>query len=141
MFPWQHFICKNTRSEWKQEMLHLYNISKHYETFRQKREILSYYNWGSRKLQILHIRLRNKTMTLNAHLFSKSTVPSPLSKCGVVENNSRYVLQPPPYLQINIFLFWTICNNICLILSLIHCFSHLAIKKSPVRGKQPDFPT
>jgi len=48
---------------------------------------------GPRKLQVLHTRLRTESSCLKDHLFSITIVDSPTCQCGLVENNTHYLLQ------------------------------------------------
>ena len=50
----------------------------------------SYYNAGSRIGQIVHTRLRLECSSLNAHLYSKTIVDSPLCVCGDIENSTHF---------------------------------------------------
>ena len=50
----------------------------------------SYYNAGSRIGQIVHTRLRLECSSLNAHLYSKNIVDSPLCVCGDIENSTHF---------------------------------------------------
>ena len=52
-----------------------------------------YYFTGHRKLQVLHTRLRTESRCLKDHLFSKNIVDSTTCQCGLVENNTHYLLQ------------------------------------------------
>jgi len=54
------------------------------------------YNYGSRKANILHCRLRNRCSALNSDLCYAHLVPSPACKCGFpCEDTSHYFLQMP----------------------------------------------
>ena len=50
----------------------------------------SYYNSGSRIGQIVHTRLRLECSSVNAHLYSKNIVDSPLCVCGDTENSTHF---------------------------------------------------
>lgn len=52
-----------------------------------------YYYTGSRKLQILHTRLRTKCSSLNNDLFLKNIVESPLCRCGSIETTEHYLMK------------------------------------------------
>ena len=53
---------------------------------RDIKKVITYYNTGCRKGQILHVRLRLNCSGLNEHLFQKNIVLSSLCTCGQVEN-------------------------------------------------------
>ena len=50
----------------------------------------SFYYVGTRRLQILHTRLRTKCSSLNHYLFSKGVVDNPLCSCGEIETDYHY---------------------------------------------------
>ena len=56
-----------------------------------------YYYIGSRKVQILHSKLRLECSALNEHLFRKNLVDSPRCSCGSIETPYHYLLQCPKY--------------------------------------------
>ena len=64
-------------------------LLNHYPTTN----IPPYYFTGSGKLQVLHTRLRTESSCLKDHLFSKNIVNSKTCQCGLVENNTHYLLQ------------------------------------------------
>jgi len=51
------------------------------------------YNYGKRRQQMLHSRLRTKCSSLNQHLFKCNIVLSPLCTCGAIESVSHYFLE------------------------------------------------
>ena len=51
-----------------------------------------YYNYGKRKEQILHTRLRLNCSSLNHHLFSKNIIDDPHCTCGDIESTSHFLL-------------------------------------------------
>ena len=58
---------------------------------RDSRQIVpNYYYLGSRKLQVLHTRLRTECSSLNAQLYAKNIVHSPLCICGSNETCTHY---------------------------------------------------
>lgn len=59
-----------------------------------------YYFTGSRKLQILHTRLRTHCSSLSADLFDKNIVDSPLCYCGEIENCYHFFLSCHRYTNI-----------------------------------------
>ena len=62
---------------------------------------------GSRKLQILHTRIRTKCSSLNHHLFQKNIVQSPLCQCGEVESSFHYFFRCRLYHRIRTDFFKT----------------------------------
>ena len=60
-------------------------------------KIPTYYNTGSRQLQMLHTRLRTECSSLNEHLLQRNLVPSPICACGMVEHTNHYLLFCPKY--------------------------------------------
>ena len=63
-------------------------LLNHYQTTN----VPPYYFTDPRKLQVLHTRLRTESNSLKDHLFSNS-VDSTNCQCGLVENNTHYLLQ------------------------------------------------
>ncbi|MEW8542639.1 MAG: reverse transcriptase family protein, partial [Candidatus Thiodiazotropha sp.] len=57
----------------------------------------SFYNAGSRLGQVLHTRLRLECSSLNAHLYSRNLVDSPLCVCGEIENTTHFIFNCPNY--------------------------------------------
>ncbi|MEW8185640.1 MAG: reverse transcriptase family protein [Candidatus Thiodiazotropha endolucinida] len=55
----------------------------------------SFYNAGSRLGQVLHTRLRLECSSLNAHLYSRNLVESPLCACGEIENTTHFIFKCP----------------------------------------------
>lgn len=51
-----------------------------------------YYFTGSRRLQILHTRLRTKCSSLNFDLFVKHVTDSPSCRCGDIENTEHFFM-------------------------------------------------
>jgi len=64
---------------------------------RDKRRPSNYLYAGERRAQVYHARLRTKCSALNAHLFAKSIMTSPLCECNKIENNHHYFLICPRY--------------------------------------------
>lgn len=56
-----------------------------------------FYNAGTRLGQILHTRLRLECSSLNAHLFSRNLIESPLCLCGEIENTNHFIFSCPIY--------------------------------------------
>ena len=52
---------------------------------------------GKRLGQIYHARLRMRCSPLNAHLFSKNTINSPLCICGAIEDTHHFLLSCTRY--------------------------------------------
>ena len=52
---------------------------------------------GKRLDQIYHARLRTRCSSLNAHLFSKNIVDSPLCACGSFEDTQHFLLSCTRY--------------------------------------------
>ena len=52
---------------------------------------------GKRPGQIYHARLRMRSSSLNAHLFSKNIIDSPLCTCGVFEDTHHFLLSRTRY--------------------------------------------
>ena len=67
---------------------------------------------GNRKSQVLHTRLRTKCSALNADLFSKGVVISPVCHCGLIENTYHYFFACPSYQKSRLELFNTV-SQIC----------------------------
>ena len=58
-----------------------------------------HYYYGNRKLQMLHARLRTNCSALNADLFHKNIIDSPLcNACTVAETSRHYLLQCPRFI-------------------------------------------
>ena len=55
------------------------------------------FNFGARRLQTLHTRLRTKCSSLNQRLYLKNIVDSPLCSCGRTETPSHYFFHCPRY--------------------------------------------
>ena len=60
-----------------------------------------YFNFGSRKEQIIFARLRLKCSSLKDHLFQKNIIDSGLCTCGKIETTAHYLLQCPNYIFIS----------------------------------------
>ena len=74
-----------------------------------KSNTLFYY--GSRSLQIYHVRLRTNCSSLNADLFRKRLVESPLCpECGVPETPEHYLVYCKKFDQIRVELRNEVCN-------------------------------
>ena len=56
-----------------------------------------FYNAGSRLGQVLHTRLRLECSSLNAHLYSRNLVESPLCACSEIENTTHFIFKCPNY--------------------------------------------
>ena len=56
-----------------------------------------YYKAGSIIGQILQARLRMECSSLNAHLYSEYSVPTPTCDCGAFESPYHYLLHYPRY--------------------------------------------
>ena len=52
-----------------------------------------YFNFGKRKIQVLHTRLRTKCSALNNDLFLKNMTDSPSCACGQIEDADHFLLQ------------------------------------------------
>ena len=59
-----------------------------------------YFNFGSRKEQIIFARLRLKCSSLKYHLFQKNIIDSGLCTCGKIETTAHYLLHCPNYIFI-----------------------------------------
>lgn len=64
---------------------------------RSNINIPDYYNFGSRKGQILHSQLRLESSALKLYMFRRNLCPSPLCTCGSIESNDHYLLYCPNY--------------------------------------------
>lgn len=64
---------------------------------RSNINIPDYYNFGSRKGQILHSQLRLECSALKLYMFRRNICPSPLCTCGSIESNDHYLLYCPNY--------------------------------------------
>lgn len=64
---------------------------------RSNINIPDYYNFGSRKGQILHSQLRLECSALKLYMFRRNLCPSPLCTCGSIESNDHYLLYCPNY--------------------------------------------
>ena len=51
------------------------------------------FQFGERRIQIIHTQLRNNCSSLNQHLFFKNIVDSPLCYCGKIESNKHFFLE------------------------------------------------
>ena len=74
----------------------------------------NYYNVGTRQSQILHCRLRTGCSSLNADLFSKNVVDSPLCQCRETEDTFHFFFKCPKYSHARSVLFNSI-SSICAI--------------------------
>lgn len=77
-----------------------------------------YYNFGSRKGQIYHARLRMQCSSLNDHLFRKNIVHSPLCLCGRIESTYHYLFECMRYADIRRQYLHSLPYNITLDLLL-----------------------
>ena len=57
---------------------------------KDNKPVPKYYNYGKRKTQILHTRLRTGCSSLNLDLFLKNINDSPLCNCGSIKNVQHY---------------------------------------------------
>ena len=57
---------------------------------RNLKRVPKYFNFGSRKLQIIMARLRLQCSLLKDHLFQKNVIDSRLCTCGEIENTDHY---------------------------------------------------
>ena len=78
---------------------------------RNRRERKQLYNFGKRKLQVIHTRIRTSCSSLNYHLFSKNIVASPLCECGSVESAQHYFFECPLYDHIRPLFITSISNH------------------------------
>ena len=69
-----------------------------------------YYYTGTRRLQVLHTRLRTGCSSLNSHLFSKNVIDSPLCLCGAAETVHHYFFVCPTYLNLRQILINSVSN-------------------------------
>ena len=60
-----------------------------------------YFNFGSRKEEIIFARLRLRLRSLKDHLFQKNIIDSGLCTCGKIETTAHYLLQCPNYIFIS----------------------------------------
>ena len=56
-----------------------------------------YYYYGPRLTQILHVRLRMRSSSLNEHLYIKNIIDSPNCFCGEIESTHHYLFKCPKY--------------------------------------------
>ena len=68
------------------------------------------YYYGSRRLQIIHTRLRTKCSALRYHLYIKNIVDSPNCLCGMVETTKHFFFECNRYNHIRQNLLNTIAN-------------------------------
>ena len=59
-----------------------------------------YFNAGTPKGQILHIRLRLECSSLNSHLYRKKLVPEPSCQCGAFASSYYYLFVCPRYTNV-----------------------------------------
>ena len=59
-----------------------------------------YFDFGSRKEQIIMARLRLKCSSLKDHLFQKNIIDSGLCTCGKIETTAHYLLHCSNYIFI-----------------------------------------
>ena len=57
---------------------------------KTSKKVPKHYYYGTRKAQILHMRLRTGCSSLNLDLFLKNITDSPLCRCGSIENSQHY---------------------------------------------------
>jgi hypothetical protein len=82
-----------------------------------------YFNFGSRKEQIIFARLRLKCSSLKDHLFQKNIIDSGLCTWGKIETTAHYLLHCP-----------NIRNETKFMCSLVNSFPHLCLIKSFYSG-------
>ena len=58
-----------------------------------RRRLPKYFYTGTRKLQVLHTRLRTKCSSLNYHLYLRGISPTALCRCGKIENNYHFFFE------------------------------------------------
>ena len=63
------------------------------------------FNFGSRKGQILHSRLRLGCSALNHDLHRRSLIESPMCQCGALETVDHFLLRCPNYHQLRLLYF------------------------------------
>ena len=51
------------------------------------------FQFGDRRIQIIHTQLRNNCSSLNQHLFFKNIIDSPLCCCEKIESNKHFFLE------------------------------------------------
>ena len=61
-----------------------------YNLTKDKEQTPKHYYTGSRRLQILHTRLRTHCSALNLDLFLKNVSETPLCSCGSTEDSQHY---------------------------------------------------
>ena len=59
-----------------------------------------YFNFKSRKEQIIFTHVRLKCSSLKDHLFQQNIIDSDLCTCGKIETTAHYLLQCPNYIFI-----------------------------------------
>lgn len=69
------------------------NFKKLVQNLNKASPIPPYYYLGPRNLQIHHTRLRTGCSSLNAHLFSKNIVDSPVCSCGENETTQHFLFE------------------------------------------------
>jgi len=77
-------------------------------------KIPKYFNYGPRKGQVLHARLRLNCSSLNDHLFSKHLTDSRLCSCGQIENVKHYLLHCNNFTNVRERTIGTLNRNISL---------------------------
>ena len=68
-----------------------------YNLTKDKEQTPKHYYTGSRRLQILHTRLRTHCSALNLDLFLKNVSETPLCSCGSIEDSQHYVFHCSHY--------------------------------------------
>ena len=76
------------------QIYHVLNLELKKKTVKSP----EYYSEGSRKLSILHARLRHQYRSLNSDLYRISIINDPKCQCGApFEDSTHYLLECPLY--------------------------------------------
>ena len=83
----------STVREWNTLPLDVGNCISLISFKRKLNSDINYFYTGSRKTQVLHVRIRTKCSSLNNDLYQKGINESPLCICGYVENADYFLMK------------------------------------------------
>lgn len=98
---YQHSFLPKTAKDWNNlpfEMQQCTSVNSFkYNITKDKKQTPQYYYTGSRRVQVLHTRLRTNCSSLNLDLFLKNISETPLCSCGSIEDSQHYFFHCPNY--------------------------------------------